>query len=93
MIGRDRLGRVPVRSCRRGTVPRVLRRANGETPQSAGSTGSRAPGGLTDVPREGAIRRTRLARSCCTATRRPRVTSAVASQLQRSCHLGARDTA
>jgi len=71
----------------------VLRRANGETPQSAGSTGSRAPGGLTDVPREGAIRRTRLARSCCTATRRPRVTSAVASQLQRSCHLGARDTA
>ena len=79
VIGRDRLGRVPVRSCRRGTVPLVLRRANGVTPQSTGSTGSRAPGELTDVPREGAIRRTRLARSCCTATRRPRVTFAVAS--------------
>ncbi len=69
-----------VRSCRRGTGPRVLRRANGVTPRFAGSTGSRAPGRWTDVPRDGAIRRTCLARSCCTATRRPRVTSAVASR-------------
>ncbi len=80
VIGRDRLSRVPVRSCRRGTVPRVLGNACYLTPQSACSTGSRAPSGLTDEPREGAIRRTRLARSCCTATRRPRVTPTVASQ-------------
>ncbi len=80
VIGRDRLNRVPVRSCRRGTGPRMVIRTCGHPPQYADSTGSRAPGRLTDVPREGAIRRTHLARSCCTATRRPRVAPAVASQ-------------